>query len=173
MQHQDSTLDVIRRRRSIRKYHSTPVSDTVLQELVEAGMCAPSAGDEKPWDFIVITERMLLDKIAVIHPYALMMSQVPVAIVVCCDMKLEHLKNHAVIGCAAATENILLAAESLKLGAVWLGIYPEADRVANFKKLFELPDNIMPFALIPVGQPAEEKLPRGRFDASRVRYNKW
>jgi nitroreductase len=173
MQHQDSTIDVIHRRRTIRKYKTDAVPDNIVQDILDAGMCAPSAGDEKPWDFVVVTERKLLDQIAVIHPYALMLSQVPVAIVVCCDMKLEHLKNHAVLGCAAATQNMLLAAESLHLGAAWLGIYPEADRIANFRKLFDLPEHIMPFALIPVGHPGEEKLPKGRFDASRVRYNKW
>ncbi|MFA6450482.1 MAG: nitroreductase family protein [bacterium] len=173
MQHHDTPLEVIRRRRTIRKFHSDPVPDNIVQELLEAGMCAPSAGDEKPWFFLAITERTILDKMAVIHPYALMMSQVPVAIVVCCDMNHDHLKNHAVLGCAAATQNILLAAEANKLGAAWLGIYPEADRIANFKKLFDLPDHIMPFALIPVGHPGEEKLPKGRFDASRIRYNKW
>ena len=171
--HQESTLDVIRRRRTIRKYHTDAVPEDVVKQLLEAAMCAPSAGDEKPWDFIVCTDRAVLDKIEGAHPYAFMMKQVPAAIVVCCDMKLEHLKNHAVLGCSAAVENILIAAESLKLGAAWLGIYPEADRIGNFKKLFGLPEHIMPFALVPLGHPGEEKLMKDRFDPARVHNNKW
>ncbi len=171
--HGQETLDAIKRRRTTRKFKADAVGDDVLRELLEAAMCAPSAGDERPWNFIVCTERTLLDKLAETHPYALMLKQAPAAIVVLCDMTHEHLKNHAALGCAAATENILIAAEAKRLGAAWLGVFPEKDREEAFRKLFGLPAHITPFALVPVGHPAEEKLPKDRFDASCVRYNKW
>ena len=136
-------------------------------------MAAPSAGNEQPWQFIVITERKILDQIPAIHPNVSMIKEAPMAILVCGDLSKEKLAGYWSVDCSAATENLLLAVHALGLGAVWCGIYPREERMAGMKKLFGIPDGIVPFALVPIGYPAEEKPPADRYDESRIHHNKW
>ena len=166
-------MDAIFSRRSIRQYAPKKVPMEVVEELLKAAMSAPSAGNEQPWHFVVITERAVLDEIPKFHPYAAMLKQASVAIVVCGDPTLEKHKGYWVLDCAAATENLLLAVVAKGLGAVWTGVYPTEDRVENLRKLLNLPQNIVPFSLIPLGYPAEEKLRTDRYDKSRVHHNGW
>lgn len=166
-------MDAILTRRSIRKYTSQPVSESIVKELLEAAMSAPSAADERPWQFVVITERKLLDEIPRFHPYANMLKEAQVAILVCGDLKLERLKGNWVLDCSAATENLLIAAHAKDLGAVWIGIYPEEDRVMSMKKLLKIPENVIPLSLISIGYPAEKKSKADRYDSARVHYNGW
>ena len=166
-------LDAILTRRSIRRYTEKPVPNELIQILLEAAMNAPSAGNEQPWQFVVITERRLLDEIPAFHPYADMLRESPVAIVVCGDLRQERYKGYWVQDCSAATQNLLLAAHAKGLGAVWVGIHPKEDRVARMQKLLDLPDHVIPMALVPLGYPAE-RIPRAhRFDASRIHRNGW
>jgi len=165
-------MEAILTRRSIRRYTEKPVSDEVLKELLEAAMCAPSAGNQQPWCFIVINDRKLLDEIPKLHPYARMLKEAPVAILVCCDSDLQ-LGDYGVQDCSAATQNILLAAQAKGLGAVWLGVYPLGQRVTAIQKLLNLPENITPISLISIGYPAEQKPPPDRYQADRVHYNRW
>ena len=165
-------MEAILTRRSIRRYTEKPVSDEVLKELLEAAMCAPSAGNQQPWCFIVINDRKLLDEIPKLHPYARMLKEAPVAILVCCDSDLQ-LGDYGVQDCSAATQNILLAAQAKGLGAVWLGVYPLGQRVTAIQKLLNLPENITPISLISIGYPAEQKPPPDRYRADRVHYNRW
>ncbi len=144
-----------------------------MRTLLEAAMSAPSAGNERPWHFVVVTDRGTLDAIPRIHPYAGMAAEAPVAVVVCCDERLEKHNGFWVQDCSAAVQNILIAAWALGLGAVWCGIYPREERVAGFRKLLGLPPEVIPLALIPVGWPAEEKPPAERFDERRVHYDRW
>ena len=160
-------------RRSIRKYTSEPVEDKVIHDLLEAAMAAPSAGDERPWEFIVLRDRAVLDAIPAIHPYAQMVKDAPVAIVVCGDLHKQKYKGFWVQDCAAATENLLLAVTDAGLGAVWCGIYPLEERVEAFRRLLAAPAHIVPFALVPIGHPAEEKPPARRYDAARVHHDRW
>ena len=160
-------------RRSIRKYKSKPVGDEVVHDFLEAAMAAPSAGDERPWHFIVLRDRAVLDAIPAIHPYAQRVKEAPVAILVCGDLQKEKYKGFWVQDCAAATENLLLAVADAGLGAVWCGIYPLEDRVAAFRKLLGAPAHIVPFAVIPIGHPAEEKPPARRYDPARVHQDRW
>jgi len=166
-------MDAIFARRSIRKYKPGPVADSVVRDLLEAAMAAPSAEDERPWQFIVLRDRAVLDAIPAIHPYAQMVTEAPVAIVVCGDLQKEKCKGFWTQDCAAATQNLLLAVVDAGLGAVWCGIYPSADRVKAFRKLLGAPAHIVPFAIIPIGHPAEEKPPAKRYDAARVHRDKW
>jgi len=166
-------MKAILSRRSIRSYTDKPVSDAVVRELLEAAMSAPSAGNEQPWHFIVITDRAILDEIPKIHPYAGMLAQAPVAIMVCGDQRLEKYAGYWVQDCAAATENLLLAAHAKGLGAVWLGVYPTEDRVKGLRKLMGVPDDVVPFSIISVGYPAEEKPPADRYDDARVHHDRW
>ncbi len=166
-------MEALFKRRSIRKYTPKEVSDDEIKELIRAGMCAPSAGNEQPWHFIVINVRGLLDEIPRVHPYSQMLREAPAAILVCGDLTLEKHAGFWVQDCAAATENILVAIAAKGLGSVWLGVYPREDRVEGLRQLLRLPKNIVPFALLPVGHPAETKPPKTEFDFSRVRYNGW
>ena len=160
-------------RRSIRKYKKKSISKEILQNLLKAASSAPSAGNQQPWHFIVIDDRTILNVIHTFHPSAKMLMDADKAILVCGDVHLEKFKGYWMIDCAAASENILLAAHAQGLGACWLGIYPREGRMAGMRKLIHLPTNVIPFALISLGYPGEEKSSEDRFDASRIHYNKW
>ena len=166
-------LDAILSRRSIRKYTEQPVSDEVIEELLAAAMAAPSAGNEQPWHFVVIDDRAMLDEIPKFHPYSRMLEDAPMAILVCGDIELQKYEGYWVQDCSAATENLLIAAQAKGLGAVWLGVYPIEERVAGFRKLLGVPDHVIPFALISIGYPGEQKPGADRYNSSRVRRNRW
>jgi len=168
-------MTAILSRRSIRKYTKQAIPDEVVKGLLEAGMSAPSAGNEQPWHFIVIDDRQILDEIPKCQPYSQMLKEAPIAILVCKD---DHLEKEIVRGfwvqdCSAATENILIAAQAKGLGAVWIGIYPREDWQIGFRKLLSLPDHVIPFSLISIGYPAEQKPRADRYNVSRIHHNRW
>ena len=167
------TMTAILTRRSIRRYKAKPVSAEVVTEVLKAAMNAPSAGNERPRHFIVLTDRRLLDEVPRFHPYAAMLKQASVAVLVCGETTREKHTGYWVLDCAAATENLLLAAHAKGLGAVWCGVYPTQDRVDNMRKLLQLPVQVVPFALIPLGFPDEHKEAGDGFDPSRVHRNGW
>ncbi|WP_028575198.1 nitroreductase family protein [Desulfonatronovibrio hydrogenovorans] len=167
------TIEAILTRRSIRKYKDQPVSPQDVQVLLEAAMSAPSAGNAQPWQFVVITSRDTLDAIPSFHQYSRMLLQAPLAILVCGDLEREKFKGYWVQDCSAATQNILLAAHDLELGAVWLGIYPEKIRINGMRRLLNLPDTIMPLSLVSIGYPDQPWGRADRFDPARVHYDKW
>ncbi len=166
-------IEAILSRRSIRKYTAEPVSDELVKQLLEAAMAAPSAGNQQPWQFVVIRDRQLLTQIPSIHPYSSMVPQASIAILVCGDRQLARMPEYWVQDCAAATQNLLLAAHAKGLGAVWLGVYPLEDRVAAFRRLLGLPESVTPMALISVGYPAEQKPRADRYDPVRVHVDNW
>ena len=169
-------MDVIKAimtRRSIRKYRNMPVDEDVIEQLLKAAMAAPSSKNEQPWVFVVIDDRSLLGEIPAFHPYAAMVKEAPIAILVCADTAAFLSENIWVQDCAAATQNILLAAHGLGLGAVWLGIHPREERMAGMTHLLKLPDTIIPFSLVVLGHSAEGKPPSNRFDISRIHRNVW
>jgi nitroreductase len=166
-------LEAIYSRHSIRKYSTHPVTEEAVQEILKAAMAAPSAGNEQPWHFVVVTDRGLLDGISGFHEYASMLKQAPLAILVCGDLSLEKHKGYWVQDCAAATQNLLLAAHAKGLGAVWLGIHPVEKRILGAQKLFGLPKSVIPLAVVAIGYPAEKREPVSRFDPARIHHNKW
>jgi len=166
-------IQAILTRRSIRKYTSQSINDWIIQDLLKAAMSAPSAGNQQPWHFLVIKERRILDEIPKFHPYSNMLRSAPAAILICGDERLEVHRGYWIQDCAAATQNMLLAAHALGLGAVWLGVFPNPDRVAGVRKVVDLPHDIIPFALISMGYPAEQKPPAQRFDLNRIHYEQW
>ena len=157
-------------RRSIRTYTTEPVPDEVIQELLTAGMSAPSGGDCRPWHFVVVTAREQLDALAALKP---VLARAPAAIVVCGDTTLVKHKEAWAINCSLASQNILLAAHARGLGAVWLGCYPASERVARVAEVLSLPAHVTPLNMIAIGYPAEKKDAVDRYDASRIHYNKW
>lgn len=167
-------IEAILTRRSVRNYLKKEVKPELLQQLLKAAMHAPSGADEQPWYFLVINEPALLEKIPSIHPYAAMVSQAPVAVLVCGDPGLEKHTGMWVQDCAAATQNFLLATHALGLGSVWVGVYPREERMAPLRRLLNIPERIMPFALLPLGYPEDATETRGdRFSEDRVRTNHW
>lgn len=166
-------MDAIFSRRSIRRYTADKIDESVLETILEAAMAAPSAGDERPWHFVVIDDRAVLDEIPSFHPHAGMLREAPAAILVCGDETLEQFAGYWPQDCSAATQNILLAVESLGLGGVWLGIYPIEERVEGMRRLVGAPGRAIPFALVALGHPAESKPPARRFDPGRVHRNRW
>jgi nitroreductase len=160
-------------RRSIRKYAAEAVSEEAVRRLLEAAMAAPSAGNEQPWHFVVIRDRATLDEIPTFHEHAQMMHEAPLAILVCADDRSKKYEIFWPQDCAAATQNLLLAAHASGLGAVWVGVYPVEGLITRLKKLLGLPPEVTPFALVAVGHPAEEKPPAERYDEARVHRERW
>ena len=138
-------------------------------------MSAPSAWNARPWHFIVIDDKEKLSAIPEVHPYAHMVKKAPFAILVCGEESSNEKANPFFQqNCAAATENILIHATELGLGSVWVGIYPEEDKVEAIRKLFNIPETIIPFSLIPVGHPkGVERKTKDRYDSSKTHRNQW
>lgn len=166
-------MKAILERRSIRKYTDEPISDQDIRELLQAAMAAPSAGNQQPWEFIVVNDREILNKIPEVHPYSQMLKMSPLAIIVCGNLDKEKHEGYWVQDCSAATENILIEAQYKGLGAVWLGVYPRKERIRGLKELFSLPENIIPLSIVSIGHPAESKEPSNRYDQSVIHINKW
>lgn len=166
-------FDAIHTRRSIRKYLPKPVPQEMIEIILKAGMAAPSAGNQQPWQFVVITERARLDAIPAFHPYSKMVLQAPAAILVCGDPNGKKWPTFWDQDVSAATQNMLLAARGLGLGTVWVGIYPEKDRMEGFRKLCALPDHITPFALVPVGWPDGDFDTVNRFRPELIHRESW
>jgi nitroreductase len=136
-------------------------------------MSAPSANNKRPWHYILIRERDNLDKMAEFHRHGKMLKQSQAAILVCGDEKLAGYHEHMILDCSAATENILLAAHALGLGAVWVGIYPWEDRMEFFRGLLRIPPNIKPISLAALGHPAEERSETNTYRADRIHNEYW
>ncbi len=168
-------ITAIMTRRSIRDYSPRPVPEDLIKLLVEAGMAAPSAFNERSQEFIVIDDRKVLDAIFNLNTKALQIKKAPVAIMICGNQEKEKFKGQGYwqLDGAVAAENILVAAHAVGLGAVWTAIYPYPDRIAAVKKLLNLPEQVMPLTIIPIGYPAEQKARENRFDASRLHKNQW
>ena len=136
-------------------------------------MAAPSAGNQQPWHFIVLRDRATLAQITEWHPYAKMLPSAPVAIVVCGDPGDATWAALWTQDCAACTENLLIEAELLGLGAVWLGVHPLPEREAALRGLLGIPETVVPFAIVPFGRPQERKEPSDRYDEARIHTGRW
>ena len=170
-----NAIEAIITRCSVRRFTDAPVNPDLVEKLLQAAMAAPSAHNEQPWHFIVVDDRQVLTKITAVHPYAQMLNQAPLALCVCGDLNLEKEpgSNFWIQDCAAATENILLAANALGLGSCWVGVYPRQQRVDVIRQLFNAPENIVPFSLIALGYAADPKPGSGHYKANRIHKNQW
>ena len=166
-------MDTILSRRSIRRYQNRPVEEALVEYCLRSAMAAPSAHNQQPWAFVVIDDRELLDAIPGFHPYSRMLYEAPMAILVCGDERELKSADFWPQDCAAAVENILLAACSRGLGSVWMGVYPKEPIMQGFRRLLNMPGYLVPFALVALGYGAEEKEPSERYDPGRVRRNAW
>jgi nitroreductase len=162
-------MDVIFNRTSIRTYQDQVVENDKIELLLKAAMAAPSAANQQPWEFYVVTDKDKLDQLCKCSPYAGCTKLAPLAIVNC-YRKNVMMPDYAEIDMSACTENILLEAEELGLGAVWLGIAPLADRMKMVKDVLKMPEELEPFAIIPCGYPVKRVAQQDRYDKTRVHY---
>ena len=170
-------IDNIMSRKSVRSYTSEPVPQEMVETLLRAGMAAPTAMNRQPWEFVVINDRDTLDKLAGSLRYAKMLSEAPLAIVVCAETMIT-LKDGTVVennfwehDASAATENILLAAEALGLGAVWTAATD--DRATIVKDCLGITGTVMPLCVIPIGFPAGDEQPKDKWKPEKIHYNRW
>lgn len=172
----DLVMENILNRKSVRKYTKEEVKKEQLEMLVRAGMAAPSARNSQPWLFFVIDDRTILDNLAKQLPNAKMLLSAKAAIVVCGNLQ-KALEGDGrefwVQDCSAATQNILLAAESMGLGAVWTGAYPRKETVNIIKVELGLPEHIVPLNVIPIGWQTGEEKPKQKYTEENIRWNKW
>lgn len=171
-----STLEVIAERTSILRYTDKKLTDEQLETLVRAGMAAPSATNAQPWAFIVVNEESVLKALGESLQTSRMVMSAPAAILVCGDLhkaKEGWLQEYWIQDCSAASENILIAAASMDLGAVWTSVYPAQDRIEKVAGILNLPEHIIPLNIIPVGYPDEQKEPMDKWKPENVKWNKW
>lgn len=160
-------MNAIFHRTSIRKYTEEPVAPGEIEQMLRAAMAAPSACNQQPWEFYVVTDRERLDAMASCSPYAKMLHTAPLGFAVCCRANCR-IPEYAQIDCAAATENLLLMADTLGLGAVWIGIAPQPERMADARAALGLPEELYAFAFVACGHPAVEKQQQDRYEPERV-----
>lgn len=167
------TIKNIIERRSIRKYTNKNISDEDLNQILKAAMYAPSGVNAQPWEFVVVRDKKLLSSITEIQPYSQPLNQADAAIIVCGDLNKQVFKDLWIQDCSAATQNILLAANDLGIGSVWLGIYPNEEIVSGLKNLINAPENIVPFSVVSLGYPDEERQTSERFDEAKIHFEKF
>ncbi len=170
-----STTNAIRMRRSVRKYIlGADVTDEQLKLLLEAAMMAPSACNSRPWKFVVVQNREMLDMLSSVHPIPGMLKTASCAIVVCALPEVQEGKAEGFfpLDCAAATQNILIQATSLGLGSCWCGVYPKEDRIAQVREILDMANdlNVIPFNIIAIGIPDGIPDARGFYEADKVKY---
>ncbi len=158
-------------RKSVRQYSDKNVEQSKIDNIIRAGMAAPSAMNLQPWEIVVVTDKKLLNEIAKKHPYAAFTKNAAFAVVVCGNSKVSP--DFWVQDCCAVTENMLLAIESQQLGAVWCAVYPDNERISAIKQILSLPDDIIPLNVIPVGYPKGENLPKQKYNPSKIHLNSW
>lgn len=166
---------VIHSRKSVRNFTGQTVSKDVLDKILRAGMAAPTAVNKQPWSFVVVTDRKTLDNLKDGLPYTKMLDKAGAAIVVCAlaEKAYEQKVESAVIDSTCASENILLAAEALGLGAVWTAAYPYNDRMGFVRKTLNIPDNVIPLNVIPIGYPTGVDKPKEKFNPENIHWEKW
>lgn len=168
-------LTVIHNRKSVRHFTGKSVSRDDLVTIVKAGMAAPTAVNMQPWSFVIVTDRATLNALSQILPYAKMLDKAGAAIIVCAipEKAFQGSTEFAIIDSTCASENILLAAEALSLGALWTAVYPDKARTDAVRKQLVIPENIIPLNVIPVGYPTSEDKPKDKFKTENIRWEKW
>ena len=167
---ENATLATIAARKSVRSFTSEPVSREEVMKILRAGMAAPTGSNIQPWEFVVVSDRAVLDSLATVSNPKIL-AEAPLAVVVCGDTVASPRMWEQ--DCSAATQNILLAVESLGLGAVWTLGYPNAERTAGIVRILNLPPNIVPLNIIPIGHPNGTFDPKDKFKEEKIHFNAW
>lgn len=172
----NETVQTIMKRKSVRLYTKKMVETEKVDTLLRAAMAAPTAVNKQPWAFVVINDPHILEALSTQLPYAKMAASATLAIVVCGDLTKTLRGNddpYWPLDCSAASENLLLAAESMGLGAVWTAVYPEKDRMETVSEILSLPEYIVPFNLIPIGYPKHPEESKDKYRSENIHYNQW
>ena len=170
-----AVIENIMTRTSVRQFTSHPIAKDTLEMIVRAGMAAPSAMNKQPWAFVVVTEKEMLDSLCAVHPYS-NLKTATAAIVVCGDLEKAingFGREYWIQDCSAATENILLAAHALGLGAVWCGVYPNPNVLPQVTRVLGVPSWVIPLNIITMGYPAGESQPKDKWKPENVHYQRW
>ena len=164
-------------RKSVRTYSDRTISDELIEKILTAGMSGPSAVNKRPFEFLISTDRVVLNKMAEANgPYATPLKSAALGILVVGDISKDYLGEFGywIIDCSIACQNIILAANSFGIGSVWLGTYPEMDRVKRLKETFSLPENIVPHSLIALGYPKKDSMQiRNLYEPQKVHRDHW
>jgi nitroreductase len=168
-------LTVIKERKSVRSYTGEPASKDDIVRILYAAMAAPAAIHMLPWKFVVVTDKKTLQTLADGLPFAKMLIKAGTAIVVCAVPEEAAMSSEAfaILDCTCASENILLAAEALGLGAVWTAVYPNAALMAFVRKELNIPENVIPLNVIPVGYSTGEEKAQDKYDEKNIHWEKW
>jgi len=169
-----NVLDLIYKRRSVRIFSKQKVEKETLTKLLQAAMAAPSASNSRPWEFVAITDKETLKTLRSKLKYG--KYNAPAAVVVCANLRIaqnESAFRFWVQDCSAATENLLIAASGLDMGAVWIGSYPKVDVMRTLRETLGIPESVFPLSLVYIGYPAEEVLPRTQYSEERVHWEKY
>lgn len=173
----NAAIDNIMSRSSVRSYTAEKPTDGQIDTLLRAAMAAPTARNLQPWAFVVVDSRAILDTLSNQLPYAVMLGEAQVAIVVCGDKSkaMEEINSHNYWeqDCSAATENLLLAANAVGLGAVWIGVFPNTDREAAVRAALNLPKNLIPLNIISIGHPDEPIEPKDKYKKENIFHNRF
>ena len=162
-------MNEIFHRTSIRKYQNKSVEDEKIEKMLRAAMAAPSAGNQQPWEFYVVKDKTTLEKLSKTSPYESCCASAPLAFVTCYHVNCA-MPEYEQIDMSASAENLLLEADSLGLGAVWLGIAPLKERMEDFSTVLNMPENLDAFAIIPCSYPEAVHAQQERFDKQRIHY---
>jgi nitroreductase len=167
-------IEIMMKRRSVRSWEDKAVPDEIATKILAAAMQAPSARNQQAWQFIVLTDRKVLEEVSKTAPGAKPAERAPLGIIVCGDMSLETATaGYWIQDCAAASMSILIAAYSLGLAGVWTAGYPNMDRANGLAKAVGLPDNVIPLSMILLGYSENRPAPEDRYKQERVHYNHW
>lgn len=168
-------MNAILNRRSIRKFKNMQVEAEKIDLLLRAAMQAPSAGNQQPWEFLVVQDKESLQKLSLMSPYSKLIADSPLAIILLGNEEKMKFAECWEQDMSAATQNILLQATEMGLGSVWLGVSPLADRIGFIKDMFDLPETIIPFSVVAIGYPWDEQgnIFVDRYDETRVHYEKY
>lgn len=166
-------MNTINIRRSIRNYEDKKIEREKIEKLLRAAMQAPSAHNQQPWEFIVVEDKELLSKMSKMHNYSAMIANAGCAIIALANKDYIKEPDFWQQDMSAAVQNILLEVVEQGLGAVWIGVAPKENLMDYLTEVFNLPNNIMPFALISIGYSERQNKFKDRYDEKRVHYNKW
>jgi len=173
---EDAVIENIMTRVSVRQFTGAKISNEQIDMLLRAAMAAPSAINRQPWAFIVITDNELLAQLGEALPYSRCSNNPACAIIPCGDLSKAiegEMGAFWVNDVSAATENLLLAAHAMGLGAVWTGLHPDMNRAAMVQQMLGLPEHIIPLCIVPVGVPAEQPAVKDKYVPENIHYNRW
>ncbi len=166
-------MESILNRTSVRKFQDRQIAADELQQILKAGFAAPSAKNTQPWEFLVVQNPQTLMKMATFTPYAAPIGRARLGMLVCADTNCNPIIEYCQQDCAAATENMLIAAKDLDIGSCWIGVYPNEERIVPIREYFKLPENIMPMWMIAFGYPAENPKVKDKWNEAKIHYEKY